>query len=164
MEKNIVKNGTKVILFALGTEDTSVTGVITGHWSTMSGVLMYECHYKELDGTEGDLDNLQRRNFEIIPNKFINLTPHTITLNNGIHQVKLLVLRTNSATFAVVFPQCSMVRLRIFQNLKKARFISCQQWYQQLLKKKAEQMQQHQLQDILIALEKTDLSYPFQDS
>ena len=44
MEKNIVKNGTKVILFALGTED------ITGHWSTMSGVLMYECHYKELDG------------------------------------------------------------------------------------------------------------------
>lgn len=70
MEKNIVKNGTKVILFALG----------TGHWSTMSGVLMYECHYKELDG---NLDNLQRRNFEIIPNKFINLTPHTITLNNG---------------------------------------------------------------------------------
>ena len=74
MEKNIVKNGTKVILFALGTEDINVTGVITGHWSTMSGVLMYECHYKELDGTEGDLDNLQRRNFEIIPNKFINLT------------------------------------------------------------------------------------------
>lgn len=31
MKKNIVKNGTKVILFALGTEDTSVTGVITGH-------------------------------------------------------------------------------------------------------------------------------------
>ena len=29
MEKNIVKNGTKVILFALGTEDTNVTGVIT---------------------------------------------------------------------------------------------------------------------------------------
>ena len=66
MEKNIVKNGTKVILFALGIEDTSVTGVITGH--------------KELDG---NLDNLQRRNFEIIPSKFINLTPHTITLNNG---------------------------------------------------------------------------------
>ena len=38
MEKNIVKNGTKVILFALDTEDTSVTGR-----------LMYECHYKELD-------------------------------------------------------------------------------------------------------------------
>ena len=36
---------------------------------------MYECHYKELDGTEGYLDNLQRRNFEIIPN--------TITLNNS---------------------------------------------------------------------------------
>lgn len=32
MEKNIVKNGTKVILFALDEEDTSVTGVITGHW------------------------------------------------------------------------------------------------------------------------------------
>ena len=126
MEKNIVKNGTKVILFALGTEDTSVTGVITGHWSTMSGVLMYECHYKELDG---NLDNLQRRNFEIIPNKFINLTPHTITLNNTIHQVKLLVLRTNLATFAVVFPQCSTVRLKIFLSQKKAQFILCQQWY-----------------------------------
>lgn len=83
MEKNIVKNGTKVILFALDTEDTSVTGVITGHWSTMDGKLMYECHYKELDGTEGDLDNLMRKDFEVVPNKFINLTPHTITLNNG---------------------------------------------------------------------------------
>lgn len=80
MKEKIVKDGTKVILFALDTEDTSVTGVITGHWSTMGSVLMYECHYKELDGTEGDL---QRRNFEIVPNKFINLTPHTITLNNG---------------------------------------------------------------------------------
>ena len=83
MKENIVKNGTKVILFALDTEDTSVTGVITGHWSTMDGRLMYKCHYKALDGTEGDLDNLQRRNFEVIPNKIINLTPHTITLNNG---------------------------------------------------------------------------------
>ena len=27
------------------------SGVITGHWSTMDGRLMYECHYKELDGT-----------------------------------------------------------------------------------------------------------------
>lgn len=83
MEEKIVKNGTKVILFALDAEDTNVTGVITGHWLDNNGKLMYECHYKELDGTEGDLDNLQRRNFEIIPNKFINLTPHTITLNNG---------------------------------------------------------------------------------
>lgn len=44
---------------------------------------MYECHYKELDGTEGDLDNLMREDFEVVPNKFINLTPHTITINNG---------------------------------------------------------------------------------
>lgn len=83
MEEKIVKNGTKVILFALDEEDTSVTGVITGHWSTMDGRLMYECHYTELDGTEGDLDNLMRENFKIIPDKFVNLTPHTITLNNG---------------------------------------------------------------------------------
>lgn len=75
MEKNIVKNGTKVILFALDTEDTSVTGVITGHWSTMDGKLMYKCHYKELDGTEGDLNHLMRKDFEVVPNKFINLTP-----------------------------------------------------------------------------------------
>lgn len=45
--------------------------------SLVTGRLMYECHYTELDGTEGDLDNLQRRNFEVVPNKFINLTPHT---------------------------------------------------------------------------------------
>lgn len=51
MEERIVKNGTKIILFALD--------------------------------TEGDLDNLMRKDFEVIPNKFINLTPHTITLNNG---------------------------------------------------------------------------------
>ena len=78
MEEKIVKDGTKIILFALDTEDTSVTGVITGHWSTMDGKLMYKCHYKELDGTEGDLDNLMRKDFEVVPNKFIN---HT--LNNG---------------------------------------------------------------------------------
>lgn len=30
MKENIVKNGTKVILFALDTEDTSVTGVVIG--------------------------------------------------------------------------------------------------------------------------------------
>lgn len=83
MEERIVKNGTKVILFALDDDDTSVTGVITGHWVN-GGKLVYECHYKELDGTEGDLDSLMREDFEVIPNKFINLTPHTITINNGI--------------------------------------------------------------------------------
>lgn len=83
MEKNIVKNGTKIILFALDAEDTSVTGIITGHRVDNNGRIMYECHYTELDGTVGDIDNLMRENFEIIPNKFINLTPHTITLNNG---------------------------------------------------------------------------------
>lgn len=52
MKEKIVKDGTKVILFALDTEDTNVTGVITDHWSTMNGKLMYECHYKELDGSK----------------------------------------------------------------------------------------------------------------
>ena len=88
MEEKIVKDGTKIILFALDTEDTSVTG----HWSTMDGKLMYKCHYKELDGTEGDLDNLMRKDFEVVPNKFVNLTPHSIMVQNTIHQVKLLVL------------------------------------------------------------------------
>lgn len=32
MEEKIVKDGTKIILFALDTEDTSVAA---GHWSTM---------------------------------------------------------------------------------------------------------------------------------
>ena len=48
MEEKIVKDGTKIILFALDTKDTSVTG-----WSTM---------YKELD-----LDNLMRKDFEVVP-------------------------------------------------------------------------------------------------
>ena len=47
MKEKIVKDGTKIILFALDTEDTSVTGIITGHWSTIDGRLMYECHYTE---------------------------------------------------------------------------------------------------------------------
>lgn len=62
----------------------------------MSGVLMYECHYKELDG---NLDNLQRRNFEIIPNKFINLTPHTITLNNGTEYHKVARVENQFSNF-----------------------------------------------------------------
>lgn len=158
MEEKIVKDGTKIILFALDTEDTSVVGVITGHWSTMDGKLMYECHYKELDGTEGDLDNLMRKDFEVVPNKFINLTPHSIMVQSTIHQVKLLVLLISLATFAVVFPQCSMVRLRISQSLKKVQSIQYQQWYQQQQKRKVERMQLLLQQVILIALEKTDLS------
>lgn len=83
---------------------------------------MDECHYTELDGTEGDLDNLQRKNFEVIPNKFINLTPHTITLNNGTeYHPSGKVARV--ANNAVVFQQCSMVRLRISQNLRKVQSI-----------------------------------------
>ena len=44
MEKNIVKNGTKVILFALDEEDTSVTGIITGELDNLNytyGALSY---------------------------------------------------------------------------------------------------------------------------
>lgn len=82
MKENIVINGTNVILFALDDDDTSVTGVITGHWVN-GGRLVYECHYKELDGTEGDLDNLMREDFEVVPDRFINLTPHDIKLNDG---------------------------------------------------------------------------------
>lgn len=55
MEEKIVKDGTKIILFAL---DTSVTGQL------------WMCHYKELDG----MDNLMRKDFEVVPNKFINHT------------------------------------------------------------------------------------------
>lgn len=150
-----MKDGTKIILFALDTEDTSVTG-----WSTMDGKLMYKCHYKELDGTEGDLDNLVRKNFEVIPNKFINLTPqHSIMVQNTIHQVKLLVLLISLATFAVVFPQCSMVRLRISQNQKRAQFISCQHWYLLQQKRKVERMQLLLQQVILIALEDSQSLY-----
>lgn len=89
MEKNIVKNGTKVILFALG------------DW-------LLVCHYKELDG------NLQRRNFEIIPNKFIN---HTITLNNGYARVE----------FSNFCCGISTVFYGEIGNLPEPG--TCQQWY-----------------------------------
>ena len=65
MEEKIVKDGTKIILFALDTEDTSVTGQLWMANSCMSVT-------KELDGTEGDLDNLMRKDFEVVPNKFSN--------------------------------------------------------------------------------------------
>lgn len=71
MEEKIVKDGTKIILFALDTKDTSVTGRL---WMANS------C-------TNATIKNLtvisREKNFEVIPNKFINLTPHTITINNG---------------------------------------------------------------------------------
>lgn len=134
MKENIVKNGTKVILFALDTEDTSVTGVITGHWSTMDGQLMYECHYKE------------------------------IMVLSIIHQVESLELLISLATFAVVLVQYSTGKLRISQNQKRAQFILCLPQYQQLQRKKVEQMQQHQLLVILTVSERTDLLYPFLDS
>ena len=117
MEEKIVKDGTKIILFALDEEDTSV---ITGHWVNGDRI-MYECHYKELDGTEGDLDNLQRRNFEIIPN---NLTPHTITLNNGTEfnpSGKVARVENQFSNF------CCGISTVFYGDLKKIQ--SYQQWY-----------------------------------
>lgn len=78
--------------------------------------VMYKCHYKELDGIEGDLDNLMRENFEVVPNKFINLTPHTITLNNG-HPSGVANKFSNF---------CCGISSVFYGDQKRAQFISCQ--------------------------------------
>ena len=107
MDRNVLNN----IVNILCANIEKVHGVITGHWSTMDGKLMYECHYKELDGTEGDLDNLMRKDFEVVPNKFINLTPHTITLNNGTeYHPSGKVARVANKFSNFCCAQCSMVK------------------------------------------------------
>ena len=161
MKEKIVKDGTKVILFALDTEDTNVTGVITGHWSTINGKLMYECHYKELDGTEGDLDNLQRRNFEIIPNKFINLTPHTITLNNGTEYHPSGKVARVANKFSNFCCGISTVFYGEIENLPEPEEGTI---YIEQQKRKAEQMQQLLQLVIQIAKEKMGSSFLYLDS
>ena len=83
MEKNILKNGTRVISFAPDDESTNVLGIITDSYQ-FKGKTHYDVRTDDIEEDYLDLDFQERgEDFELVPRKFINLTPHTITINNG---------------------------------------------------------------------------------
>ena len=82
MEKTILQNGTKVISFAPDSESTNELGIITDSYQ-FNGKTHYDVHTDDIEGYS-DLDYQERgENFELVPTKFINLTPHDIKLNDG---------------------------------------------------------------------------------
>lgn len=83
MEKNILKNGTRVISFAPDDESANVLGTITSNYKVNYSI-NYDVHTDDQEEGVQDLDFQERgEDFELVPQKFINLTPHTITINNG---------------------------------------------------------------------------------
>lgn len=83
MKENIVKNGARVISFAPDDESTNILGTVTSNYE-FNGTTCYDIHTDDQKEGEEDLDVQERgEDFELVPQKFINLTPHTIILNNG---------------------------------------------------------------------------------
>ena len=83
MEKNILKNGTRVISFAPDDESTNVLGIITDSYQ-FKGKTHYDVRTDDIEEDYLDLDFQERgENFELVPTKFVNLTPHDIKLNDG---------------------------------------------------------------------------------
>ena len=83
MEKNILKNGTRVISFAPDSESTNILGTVTDNYE-FNGATYYDIHTDDQNEGEEDLDIQERgEDFELVPTKFINLTPHDIKLNDG---------------------------------------------------------------------------------
>ena len=86
MKENIVKNGTRVISFAPDDKSTNILGTVTSHYE-FNGATHYDIHTDDQKEGEEDLDVQERgEDFELVPQKFINLTPHTITIDNGATQ------------------------------------------------------------------------------
>ena len=83
MEKNILKKGTRVISFAPDSESTNELGIITDSYQ-FNGKTHYDVHTDDIEEGYSDLDYQERgEDFELVPTKFINLTPHDIKLNDG---------------------------------------------------------------------------------
>ena len=97
MEKNILKNGTRVISFAPDSESTNILGTITSNYE-FNGTTYYNIHTDDQSEGEEDLDVQERgEDFELVPTKFINLTPHDIKLNDGtIYQASGKVARVKN--------------------------------------------------------------------
>ena len=83
MEKNILKNGTRVISFAPDDESTNVLGTVTDSYK-VNTTINYDIRTDDQKEDLLDLDFQERgEDFELVPQKFINLTPHDIKLNDG---------------------------------------------------------------------------------
>ena len=83
MEKNILKKGTKLISSAPDSESTNELGIITDSYQ-FNGRTHYDVHTDDIEEGYSDLDYQERgEDFELVPTKFINLTPHDIKLNDG---------------------------------------------------------------------------------
>ena len=87
--------------------------------------------------------NLMRENFEVVPNKFINLTPHTITINNGTKYNPSGKVARVENQFSNFCCGISTVFYGEIENLPEPEEGTIQQWYQQQQKRKAEQMWYH---------------------
>lgn len=83
MEKTILQNGTRVISYAPDNECTNELGTITSSYE-YNGKVYYDIHTDDQKEGKEDLDVQERgEDFELVPTKFINLTPHDIKLNDG---------------------------------------------------------------------------------
>ena len=83
MEKTILQNGTRVISFAPDSESTNELGIITDSYQ-FNGKTHYDVHTDDIEEGYSDLDYQERgEDFELVPTKFINLTPHDIKLNDS---------------------------------------------------------------------------------
>lgn len=83
MEKTILQNGTRVISYAPDNECTNELGTITSSYE-YNGKVYYDIHLDNHEEGCEDLDmNEEGIHFDVIPEKFINLTPHDIKLNDG---------------------------------------------------------------------------------
>lgn len=76
MEKNVLKNGTRVICFAPDDESTNVLGTVTNGYNFNRNIY-YDVRADDLDS------QIYGENFGLVPTKFINLTPHDVKLNDG---------------------------------------------------------------------------------
>ena len=83
MEKTILQNGTRVISYAPDDECDNELGTITSSYE-YNGKVYYDIRLDNHEEGCEDLDmNEEGIHFDVIPEKFINLTPHDIKLNDG---------------------------------------------------------------------------------
>lgn len=76
MKRNIVKNGARVISFAPDDESTNVLGTVTDSYK-VNTTINYDIRTDDQKEDLLDLDFQERgEDFELVPQKFINLTPH----------------------------------------------------------------------------------------
>ena len=97
MEKTILQNGTRVISFAPDSESANILGTVTNNYE-FNRTTYYNIRTDDQSKDEEDLDVQERgEDFELVPTKFINLTPHDIKLNDGtIYQASGKVVRVEN--------------------------------------------------------------------